>query len=173
MSISFAIPGIAPDQLSLSCPPAAQGQTTNPIGDYDVESVAGAVHAAAAVWIAVSTLLVILCYQWRRGSLGPVFVKRWWMFLFTSVLAGATAVYGTLRYWPTTALANSCQSDPRAFPVPLPGDFVADQTLAAAILGILLYVVISLFLTGTLGRVPRLGNGFFHNRGCPMPRFLP
>lgn len=172
MVISFAMPGIAPDQLTLSCPPAAQGQSTNPTGDYDVQTVASAVHAAASAWITVLTLLVVVCYQWRRGSLGPAFVKRWWGFAVASMVVGAGVVYGALGFWPTSALANSCQSDPRAFPTRLPGDFVAGQTLSAFLLGLLLFVALSVVLTLTIGRIPRLGNGFFHNRGCPLPRIL-
>jgi hypothetical protein len=173
MASYFTIPGVAPDQLQLSCPPAATGQTTNPNGSFDLATVSAAVHASAAALGLALLLLVFWCYSWSRGSLGPKFVRRWWTFTLSSLVVGAAVVWVVLSYWPTTALPNECQSDPTAFRAPLPSDFVMGQTLSAAFFGLLFFMILSVLFTQTIGRIPRLKNGFFHNRGCPVPRFLP
>ena len=118
-------------------------------------------------------LLVLACYLWTRVSLGPVFVKRWWVYLLGSLAVGALVVFGVLSAWPTTALASSCQSNPDAFAAALPGSFVLARTFAGALYGMLLFILLSLLLTQTVGRIAGLRNGFFHNRGCPWPRVLP
>ncbi|MEP6620001.1 MAG: hypothetical protein ABJE47_11825 [bacterium] len=173
MSSILTFPGLATEPSQFACPVAAQGQTTNALGDYDQSSVSSAVHASAAVWGLALIMLVCVCYNWTRLSMSPRFVFRWWIFLAIGAVVGAIAVYATLSWWPTIALANSCQSDPRAFPIALPSGFVWTQVWAAMIYGALMFAVLSVVFTAILGRFAHQANGFFHNRGCPLPRALP
>lgn len=166
-------PGITPATLHLTCPQAAQGQTTNVEGEYDPQSLASAAHVSGAAWALTVALVVCICYNWTRLSLSARFVMRWWIFLAIAALAGSVIVAMTFAFWPMTALANSCQSDPRAFMVSLPGSMIWNEALAALAYGGLLFVVLSILFTGVLGRFAHARNGFFHNRGCPIPRPLP
>jgi hypothetical protein len=167
------VPWSAPADLTLVCPAAAAGQNTNPFGTYDPASVASAVAATTAIWAVLIVALAVACYQSKRMSLGPSFVKRWWLFLAASAAIGALAGFAVLTLWPTIALAASCQSDPSAFQISLPGSFVSGRTVSAGLYGALLFIVLSVLLTQTVGRIAKPWNGFFHNRGCPWPRIVP
>ena len=173
MTAYFKIPGFAVERAQVTCPPPAQGQTSNSQGDYDPVTVANAVHASGAAWAICIALVVIACYNWTRLTMSPRFVMRWWLFVIVAAGTGAAVVATVLRFWPTTADANACQSDPRAFPAPLPGDFVWAQGFAGALYGVVLFAVLSVAFTWLLGRFAYEKNGFFHNRGCPIPRALP
>jgi hypothetical protein len=169
----FTPPGFTAERSQLNCPPAAQGQTTNSQGDYDPATVANAVHVSGIAWALSITLVVVICYNWTRLTMSHRFVIRWWLFLVAGAVVGAAAVATVLSNWQTTADANTCQSDPRAFAAPLPGNFVWAQGAAAAIYGALLFFVLSVLLSQILGRFAHHRNGFFNNRGCPIPRALP
>ncbi len=169
----FAPPGFATERAPLTCPPAAQGQTTNSQGDYDPATVTNAVHASGAAWALSIALVVLVCYNWTKATMSPRFVIRWWIFMAVGALVGAAVTATVLNLWPTTADANTCQSDPRAFPAPLPSDFIMGQGFAGALYGALLFVLLSILFTQLLGRFAHRRNGFFQNRGCPIPRALP
>jgi hypothetical protein len=173
MTTYFKIPGFAAERVQVTCPPPAQGQTSNAQGDYDPLSVAHAVHASGTAWLVCTAIVVIACYNWTRLTMSPRFVKRWWLFVGVAAVAGGAVVAAVLRLWPTKADANACQSDPRAFPAPLPADFVWAQGVAGFLYGILLFGLLSILFTWAFGRFAYVGNGFFHNRGCPIPRALP
>ena len=173
MSSILTPPGLATEAPQFTCPVAAQGQTTNPLGDYDQSSVSSAVHASAAAWGLSITMLVVICYNWTKLSMSPRFVVRWWVFLIVGPIIGAASVFLTLSNWHTTAVANACQSDPRPFPIALSSGFIWEQVWAATIYGVLLFILTSVVLTALAGRIAHQNNGFFHNRGCPIPRALP
>jgi len=162
-----------PRDIALTCPPPPAGQASDPSGFYDPTTVSSAFSAAAiASFISVLVMLIVI-YQFTRVSLGPRFVWRWWIGLFaTALLCGAVTAL-ILHAAPTTALAGSCETSPDAFSIRLPNDVILDRSLAGVVWGLLAFTLFSLVTTATVGRVPASKNGFFHNRGCPWPRFVP
>ena len=69
-----------------------------------------------------------------------------------------------------SALAGSCVTNPNPFPVTLPWSEILERGASGAVWSLLAFVVLSLLLTRTIGWLPQ-GGGFFHNRGCPWPRW--
>jgi fumarate reductase subunit C len=162
-----------PTQLSLTCPAGAPGQTTNPTGNFDERTVQAAYSIVATESFVVVLLLVVACYGVTRMSSGPRFTRRWLGFWCASVVLVAAVVGLQLHLAPgTTAEVNSCESNPAAFPVPLPMATVMLRTLAGGAWAAFAFPLLSVVLTQTFGRWATLGNGFFHNRGTPWPRLL-
>jgi hypothetical protein len=162
-----------PVSLALSCPPPAAGQTANPVGQFDDTTVRAAYQLVSVESLALVALTVAFCYMVARTSTGPRFTRRWLVCWVATVLLCAGAAWVQLVNAPTTALAGSCETDPSAFAVTLPFASVVSRSLAAAVWALLVYPLLSVLLTNTVGRVPALGNGFFQNRGCPWPRLSP
>lgn len=163
-----------PVDLRLTCPAPATGQSANAQGFYDYTSVAATFNLAAIVSVIVVLLGVVICYQWTRGSLGGRFVKRWWIALALTGVFCFVAAWSVLATFPTTALANSCASNPDAFAARLPTALILNRAFAGLVWGWTAYVLLSLVATATIGRLlPHRSNGFFHYRGCPWPRVLP
>jgi hypothetical protein len=163
--------GFAPGNVSLACPPPAPGDTPDPTGFYDPASVATAYHAAGWATFGLVVLLVVLCYVWNSTSLGSPFVRRWWTFGVLSVVVSAVVGALVVALWPTRALAGSCETLPTAFLKHLPLGLVLSRGVAGLLWGLVLFPVVSLVLARTVGYLPAAGNGFFHNRGCPYPRW--
>jgi hypothetical protein len=163
--------GIPPGDVSLLCPPPPPGQTANPSGYFDGASVGAAFTAAGVASAAVALLLVFACYLLTSTSLGPWFVKRWWIFAAITTVLAAVATAVTLLAWPTHAMAGTCETYPLPFAVTLPFGIVMMRALGGLFWGFAAFVVFSLVLTRTAGYMPMSRNGFFHNRGCPLPRW--
>lgn len=157
----------------LSCPAPATGQPPDPQGFYDPNSVSAAFNSTAAVSVVLVIVAVVICYQITRGSLGGRFVKRWWIGMAATAVACFGAGWLVLALFPTTALAGTCSTDPNAFRVALPTAVVIQRAVVGLVWGPAAYALISVLLTSTIGRLPSKNNGFFHSRGCPVPRFLP
>jgi hypothetical protein len=156
--------GFAPPNVALTpCPPPAPGDPIDPGGFYDPTGVASAYHAAGWTTVGLLLLLVLACYLWNSTSLGPRFVRRWWLFAGAAVLFSALVGGLVIALWPTRALAGSCET--------LPNAFALNRAVAGLLWGLILFPLISVFLAQVVGRVPRASNGFFHNRGCPLPRW--
>jgi len=162
-----------PRDLPLVCPPPPAGQASDPAGFYDLTTVTSAYNLAALVSFVLVLLMVALIYQATRVSLGPRFVWRWWLGLSLTALLCGAATWFVLYAAPTTALAGSCETSPDPFPIRLPSAAMLDRSVAGVVWGLLAFTVLSLIATNTIGRVASSKNGFFHNRGCPWPRFTP
>ena len=163
----------APADLPLVCPDPAAGQPADPQGFYDFASIAPAFHLAAIASAFVVVFVVVVCYQFTRTSLGERFVKRWWVSVIASGLLCLGVVWLSLATFPTTALAGSCSTNPGAFPIALPTSLVISRAMAGLVWGLVAFALLSSAATAVLGRFPHRSNGFFHHRGCPLPRFLP
>lgn len=163
---------VPPVGLQLPCPAAAAGQTTNLFGSFDDNSVRAA-FATAGAWSAIVVAAMIFgCYFLTRKSSGPGFDKRWVVFgLFASALCFVVA-YGALHFAHTTAMAQSCESNPSAFAWPLPAGVVMSRAIAGLVWGALAFFVLSIVMTAVAGWYPSMRNGFYHNRGTPWPRLL-
>lgn len=166
--------GVEPTgNLNLICPDPAPGQAASAPGLYDPASVSAA-FSHVALWSVVAVaLFVVLCYQMTRASLGPRFVKQWWLWLAGSSVACAVVAFAVLATAHTTAYPNSCSTNPLPFDAPLPDNLVMLRVVVGLAWGAVAFIVVSLLLTRTLGWVPSAKNGFFHNRGCPLPRVTP
>lgn len=162
-----------PATLALACPPGAPGQTTNPSGIFDERTIRAAYGLVSAESFAVVLVLVVGCYMLTRASTGPRFTRQWMACWGVAALLAAVVTWAQLHFAPgTTAEVQTCESNPAAFPVPLPGGFVFARTMAALVWAALVYPLLSVLLTQTAGRVPGMRNGFFHNRGTPWPRLV-
>ena len=162
-----------PHDIPLACPPPPAGQPSDPSGFYDLTTVSSAFSAAGLASFVSVLIMLIVIYQFTRVSLGPRFVWRWWIGLIVTALLCGVVTALILQAAPTTALAGSCETSPDAFLIRLPTDVILDRSLAGAVWGLVAFTLFSLVATATLGRVPATRNGFFHNRGCPWPRFVP
>lgn len=163
-----------PATLALACPPAAPGQTTNPTGVFDERTVRAAYQVVSGESFLIVLALVLGCYLLTRASTGPRFTRHWLVCWAGAIVLAGAATWLQLHYAPnTTAALQTCESNPVAFPVPLPGAYVFARTMAALAWAAMVYPLLSLLLTQTVGRVPGMRNGFFHNRGTPWPRLLP
>lgn len=161
------------DNVTLTCPPPAAGQAAAPLGFYDGTSVANAYNLLGGLSVLAVLLVVTIIYMGTRTSLGPRFVGRWYKGAIAAAIICALLAYITLSFAPTHALADSCETNPTPFPLRLPGSLIIARTLAGLVWGALAYLLFSLILTLTAGKFASGKNGFFHNRGCPWPRFVP
>ena len=162
---------VPPTTITLVCPPPAAGQPADPQGFYDYATVAVAYDRVALVSLIIVVLGVVACYQATQASLGPRFVKRWWTALGSSALLVLVSTWLLLITAPTRAMAESCSTNPSTFPIELPASLVLERAIAGLVWTALAFVILSLLLTALLGRIAGAKNGFFHNRGCPWPRF--
>jgi hypothetical protein len=158
-----------PENLSLACPAGAPGQPPT-TGFFDPDTVRAAYQAASWATLAAVVVWILVCYLWTRTTLGPRFVHRWWLFGVIAAASGFVAPLLVLHYWPTRALAGSCQTNPTPFLNPLPWSEILQRGLAGLLWAAIAYVLLSLVATRLVGWLPASG-GFFHNRGCPAPRF--
>jgi hypothetical protein len=160
-----------PSTLTLVCPVGPTGVAASAPGFYDPVSVAAAYRLTAFASLAVVVLGVLGCYTLLNGnSLGSRFVKRYWMWWFGVGFACAGVVWGVLGTAETVAMANSCETNPGPFPVALPALTIANRAAAGFIWGMLSFYLLSFLSTRSLGTIAHPANGFFHNRGCPVPR---
>jgi hypothetical protein len=160
-----------PGDIRLVCPAAAPGQSANPYGFFDPGSVAAAFRAATIASITVALLAVLVCYLATSTSLGPQFVRRWWIFGAATAVLAAVITAVTLLAWPTHAMAGTCETNPFPFALDLPMNVALLRGIGGLFWGFLAFVLFSLLLTRTAGYAPMAANGFFHNRGCPAPRW--
>ncbi|HEX6749029.1 MAG TPA: hypothetical protein VF092_17150 [Longimicrobium sp.] len=164
--------GLAPDNVALTpCPPPPPGDPIDPGGFYDPSSVSSAYMAAGLATVGLVLLLVVLVYLWNSTALGPRFVRRWWWTGIAAVLLAGLLGGLVIGLWPTHALAGSCETNPTAFARHLPFRLALNRGVAGLLWGLVLYPVVSLILTRSVGYLPAARNGFFHNRGCPVPRW--
>jgi hypothetical protein len=154
------------------CPPPLPGNPPSPGGLYDPAHLTSFWNSITLFSFIAVLLLVVLCYQLPRSSLGPRFVRGWWIIFAFAGVAGATvpALMGIGRQ--ITVRAGSCSTHPSAFLADLPYNLMFDRIFAGAIWGMLTFVVLSLIATRLLG-MSRHAGGFFHYRGCPWPRWNP
>lgn len=163
----------APENVPLRCPDPPPGvQNADLNGFFAADSVSAAYSAVGYLSLLIVVLAVVSCYQATRTSLGPPFVKRWWIFEVGSSIACGLAALLVLYFWPTQADAASCQQYLVAFRATLPFGLILSRAVAGFVWAMLAFLIVSLILTQVAGRVPWAG-GFFHNRGCPWPRFNP
>lgn len=159
-----------PANLQLACPAPPPGMDPDPVGFFAPESIEAAFSWAGTASAVFVLVLVTVTYLAVSGALSPRFVKRWWVFLGAAALGSFVIAVIALRVTPTYAMAGSCSTNPTAFLEPLPWGLIWNRAFAGLLWGALAFVVLSLVLTRTLGRWPQ-GRGFFHFRGCPVPRF--
>jgi hypothetical protein len=159
-----------PTDLALMCPAPPPGDPIPPPGFFDPATVSAAYGAAGWASLGAVILLVLCCYLLTRSSLGPGFVKRWWIFLAIAGVVGFLVPLGVLRFWGTRALAGSCVTNPNPFAATLPWSEILDRSVAGLVWAPLAFLIFSLLFTRTAGWLPQSG-GFFHNRGCPWPRW--
>lgn len=163
---------VPPVDLSLPCPAAASGQSTNPTGHFDNATVMAAFNSAA-LWSTIAVIAIILfCYMATRKASGPRFDKRWVLSGVASLIICGVISYAALHFAHTTAAANSCESNPNAFAWALPDNVVLNRTIAGLVWGALAFALGSFIFTRAFGWYPSLTNGFYHNRGTPWPRLL-
>ena len=163
---------VPPVDLELTCPAAASGQSTNPTGHFDNASVLAAFNSAALWSVIAIVVIILLCYMVGRQSSGPRFDKRWLLSGVAAIIVCGVVSYATLHFAHTTAAANSCESNPNAFAVALPGGVVLNRTFAGLAWGAIAFVAGSALFAALFGWYPSLNNGFYHNRGTPWPRLL-
>jgi hypothetical protein len=160
-----------PTNLTLRCPDPPPGvEGTNPIGYYDPVTISSAYAVAATTTVIAAFAVVLICYLGTRTSLGPRFLTRWRLSLVGAGMLGLLAPMLVLTLWPTRALAGTCETNPSPFAAPLPWSEVMAASASGALWALIAFVVLSLLLTQTIGWAPWAG-GFFHNRGCPWPRY--
>lgn len=161
-----------PIDISIPCPPAASGQTTNPAGDFDFTTVKAAFDTAGITSLALVIVIVVFCYMVTRLTIGPRFKVRFWLALGAAAITCAVTAFAVLHWYPTAARVNSCQSNPTSFAWPLPMNVVLIRAAVGMVWGGIAFLFFSWLLTFSFGRFPADGNGFFHNRGWPWPRAL-
>jgi hypothetical protein len=125
-------------------------------------------------WLSLLAVLglVFACYHLTRMTTGPGFSRRWTIFLPITAVTTALVALIVLKSMRFMAAELTCDTAPDPFKVGLPANVVWMRVFAGMIWGALAFVVFSVIFTKTLGRV-RWNTGFFHNRGTPLPRFLP
>lgn len=160
------------NNVSFTCPPDPSGGAAT-LGFYDGVSVASAYDILAAASIAAVLVIVLAIYMGTDKALGPRFIKRWYKGLAIAAVVCGILGYAVLSIAPTHAFGGTCPSNPAPFPLRLPASLIVWRTLAGILWGAVAYFVFSIVLTATAGRFASLKNGFFHNRGCPLPRLVP
>lgn len=158
--------------VSFTCPAGATGGAAT-LGYYDGPSVASAFNALAATSFLTVLLVVLFIYLATDKALGPRFVVRWYWGLFAAAIFCAILPYAVLPVMPTHALSGTCPTNEDPFPLRLPGSLIMLRAMAGFVWGLLAYFLFSAIMTTTVGRFASAKNGFFHNRGCPLPRLVP
>jgi hypothetical protein len=161
-----------PVDAVLACPAPRAGEAPDPGGLYIAAEITSAWQLMAAASAVGVFLLLFACYQLPRASLNRAFVVRWW---FALAAAGVLCALAPLAVWLLVDLharPGSCSTRPAAFPVELPIALLWPRVAAGLLWGVLAFVLLSLFATRVGGNWPAAG-GFFHYRGCPVPRLNP
>ncbi len=161
-----------PANVPLTCPAPAPGEPPDLNGFFDPAPVAAAYQWIVYASVAAVLLGVLLCYLLSRSSLNQGFVRRWYAFLVGTMVAGALIPVLMLALTPQHALAGTCETNPLPFDASLPGALMLSRASAGLVWCGLAFVLVSLVFTFAAGRHPASG-GFFHNRGCPWPRWNP
>jgi hypothetical protein len=162
----------APLGAVVPCPAPREGEPADPGGLYDALQLSALWNRIALVSLLAVLLLVLGCYLLPRASLSPRFVRTWWLGLSGAALAGFLIPLALGLTTQVNVRAGSCSTRPAAYPVDVPLNLVTDRMFAGLVWGVLAFVVLSLVGTQLLGR-SRLAGGFFHYRGCPVPRWNP
>lgn len=163
---------LPPLSARLECPAPRAGEAADPGGLYNAVQVMGVWRTIAISSIAVTLVIVLLCYLMPRASLSARFVKGWYACLAATAAFCFLVPYVVNALTPVTARSGSCTTRPAAFLVHLPFDLVFPRMLAGVVWGVLAFTLLSLLFTRVLARWPAAG-GFFHYRGCPWPRWNP
>lgn len=163
---------VPPANLQLTCPAPPPGMDPDPVGFFAPESVSGAFSLTGYVSLGIVVALVLVTYLTTRGSLSPRFVWRWWIALLVTAVLCLAAAAVILHWYPTHAMIGSCETNTTGFLEGLPAEIIWDRAFAGFAWGALTFALLSILLTRTIGRWP-WSSGFFHFRGCPVPRFLP
>lgn len=161
-----------PDNFQLECPAPPPGMDPDPVGFFAPDSVGAAFSWAGYSSLAAVVVLVLITYLATTGSLSPRFVKRWWLFLLVAALACFGIAVAALWLYPTHAMVGSCATNPTAFERQLPWGLIWERAFAGLLWGSLAFTLLSVLLTRLLGNWP-WSKGFFHFRGCPVPRYRP
>ena len=162
-----------PEALVLTpCPAPPPGTEGDPAGLFAPESVETAFRLAGYSSLAAAVLVVAIVYLVTSGSLSPRFVRRWWFGLGAAAALSFVIPLLVLSTSGTHALPGSCSTNPTAFLHPLPWSIVMERALAGLVWGFLAFTLLSVVFTRTLGYWPG-SKGFFHFRGCPVPRIRP
>jgi hypothetical protein len=161
-----------PAALPLICPAPAPGEPADPGGFFDPAPL-----SAAYDWIFTATaagvlLMVLVCYLAAPASLSLHFVRRWYGFWIGTALLGALVPLVVLLLMPQHALAGSCETNPLPFAAALSLSQMLPRITAGLAWAFLAFPLLSRILTWVAGRHPA-SRGFFHNRGCPWPRWNP
>ena len=162
----------APLGATVPCPAPREGEPPDPAGLYDALAMAALWNRMAIISALAVLVLVLGCYLLPRTSLGPRFVRNWWFSLGGAALACFLIPLALGLTTEMPVRAGSCSTRPAAFLVDLPTGLLMDRMFAGLVWGVLAFLVLSLLGTQLLGR-SRLAGGFFHYRGCPLPRWNP
>lgn len=161
------------NSISFTCPPSGSGGAGPTLGFYDGASVASAYDVLALASVIAVLVIVLVTYLGTSKTLGPRFVFRWYWGGAVAAIGCAVLAYTLLSIMPTHAAAGTCPSNLNPFLLRLPASLIMTRAVAGFVWGLLAYVLFSVILTATIGRFAAVRNGFFHNRGCPFPRFVP
>ncbi len=161
-----------PTGAIVPCPAPIAGDPADPGGLYDAGQLMALWDSIATVSVIAVVAILLACYLIPRASLGPRFVRTWWLALAGSGLVCALIPLALGLTTQVNVRAGSCSTRPAAFPVDLPFGLLVDRMIAGALWGMLAFLILSLFATQVFGR-SRLAAGFFHYRGCPVPRWNP
>ncbi|HYH79616.1 MAG TPA: hypothetical protein VEX86_07455 [Longimicrobium sp.] len=157
----------------LVCPEPRTGEVRDPGGLYNAAEIATRWQVMAGVSFAVVIGLLLFCYLVPRASLNRGFVVRWWI---TWAVSGVLCLIVPLAVGllsPVHARAGSCSTRPAAFEIPfIPFDLLLPRMVAGLMWGLLAFTIASVLATKLLGKWSGAG-GFFHYRGCPLPRWNP
>jgi hypothetical protein len=161
-----------PTGTILPCPAPRAGEAPDPGGLYDVAELGDLWTRMGIVSAVTVVVLLLFCYLLPRASLSPRFVMRWWLTLAAAAVLCFLVPLALGLTAEVHARAGSCSTRPAAFPVELPVSLLMDRMFAGLLWGALAFLVLSLFATKVLG-LSRHAGGFFHHRGCPVPRWNP
>lgn len=161
-----------PANVALTCPAPPPGESPDPAGFFDPAGI-----QAAYDWIAISSvgavlLLVLLCYLLGSSSLNRGFVRKWYGFWVAACLAGFLIPLVIFFLVPQHALAGTCETNPLPFREYLLFAQMLPRATAGFVWCMVVFPLASLLLTAVAGWHPA-SRGFFHNRGCPWPRWNP
>lgn len=161
-----------PANVQLACPPPAPGEAPDLNGFFDPGPVAAAYSWIFWASLGAVLLSILLCYLVYSSSLSRGFVRRWYWFLIGTMVAGALIPVLVMYLTPQHALAGSCETNPLPFAAELPGVLMVARAGAGLVWAGLAFALGSLLFTRIAGRHPA-SRGFYHNRGCPWPRWNP
>jgi hypothetical protein len=164
---------VPPVNVALACPPPPPGETANPFGFFDPTAVASAYQWTVAASALAALVAVLACYLLDRESLSRTFVRRWYVALGATSVAGALVPLLMLYVAvPQHAMAGTCDTNSLPFAAAFPLGLALSRAAAGLVWTALAFTLFSLLLTRAAGWHPAAG-GLFHNRGCPWPRMNP